>query len=72
MPQTFDDAAVRSAMREFLAAADRLDQAAAIGGRPADLVELAERKAVSGMLLRRALQRTGWTPPTRAEHPAAN
>jgi len=67
MPQKgFDDAAVRSAMRSFLDAAERLDEASTIGGEPRELLELAESKAMAGLLLRKALERHGWTAPARA------
>ena len=67
MPQkVFDDAAVRSAMRSYLAAAEQLDDAAGVGGQPRDLLELAEQKAMAGLLLRKALERHGWTAPARA------
>jgi hypothetical protein len=67
MPQTvFDDASVRSAMRDFLAAADRLYSAAEIGGQARVLLDAAEAKTVAGMQLRKALERQGWTAPTRA------
>ncbi|HWH29164.1 MAG TPA: hypothetical protein VNU26_09415 [Mycobacteriales bacterium] len=67
MPQkVFDDAAVREAMRSYLAAADALDDAAGVGGQARDLLELAEQKAMAGLLLRKALERHGWAPPARA------
>lgn len=68
MPQkVFDDDAVRTAMRSYLAAAEQLDVAAGVGGQPRDLLELAEQKAMAGLLLRKALERHGWTAPARAE-----
>ncbi len=68
MPQkVFDAASVRAAMREYLAAADALDGAAEIGGQPRDLLDLAERKALAGMLLRKALEKQGWTAPARED-----
>jgi hypothetical protein len=66
MPQkVFDDAAVRSAMRSYLEVAEQLDEAAVVGGDPRDLLDLAERKAMAGLLLRKALEKQGWTAPTR-------
>lgn len=66
MPQkVFDDDAVRTAMRSYLDVAEQLDEAASLGGEPRTLVDLAERKAMAGLLLRRALERHGWTAPTR-------
>jgi hypothetical protein len=68
MPQkVFDDAAVREAMRSFLAAAAQLEEAAQVGGEPRDLVDLAEKKAMAGLLLRKSLERQGWRPPVRSE-----
>ena len=72
MPQTvFDDSSVRSAMRAYLAAAERLDTAAELGGGEArDLLDAAESKTMAGMQLRRALERHGWTAPARQGAPA--
>jgi hypothetical protein len=68
MPQTvFDDSSVRAAMRGYLAAAERLDAVAEIGGEPRALLDAAEAKAVAGMQLRKALERQGWTAPSRAD-----
>jgi hypothetical protein len=76
MPQkVFDDDAVRDAMRAYLDAAERLDEASGLGGEPRDLLEVAESKAMAGLLLRKALERHGWTGPAaeRAEeHEAAH
>lgn len=70
MPQRmFDDAAVRAAMRSYLDAADRLDELATLGGEARDLLDLAERKAIAGMTLRRCLQAHGWTAPARQGEP---
>jgi hypothetical protein len=67
MPQkVFDDDTLRDAMRGYLDAAQRLDEAASLGGEPRDLLDLAESKAMAGMLLRKALERQGWTAPARA------
>jgi hypothetical protein len=66
MPQkVFDDPAVRDAMRSYLRAAERLDEAAGLGGEPRDLLDLAESKAMAGLMLRKALERHGWTGPSR-------
>ena len=59
----FDDSGVRSAMRAFLAAADGLDELNLVGGEARDVLELAERKAIAGMTLRKALAAAGWTAP---------
>lgn len=62
MPQTvFDDTSVRSAMRAYLDAADRLDATASVGGEARDLLDAAEAKTVAGMQLRKALERQGWS-----------
>jgi len=67
MPQRlFDAATVRDAMRAFLATADALDAAAAIGADPRDLLDLAEAKTVAGLALRKRLEDAGWTAPTSA------
>jgi hypothetical protein len=68
----FDDGAVRAAMRSYLAAADGLDELAAVGGEARDVLELAESKAVAGMTLRRALERAGWTAPASAAQAAGS
>lgn len=66
MPQkVFDDAALRGAMRAYLEAADRLDESASVGGEPRELLDLAEAKALAGLLLRKALEKHGWTAPAR-------
>jgi hypothetical protein len=71
MPQTaFDDSTVRAAMRAYLEAADALDASAELGGEPRDLLDVAERKTVAGMQLRKTLERQGWTAPVRAAAPA--
>lgn len=59
----FDDDALRSAMRDYLALADRLEAAAADGGSARDLVDLAESKALAGMVLRKRLMELGWSAP---------
>lgn len=66
MPQTvFDDASVRAAMGSYLVAAERLDAAAELGGQARELLDAAEAKTVAGLQLRKALERKGWTAPTR-------
>ena len=66
MPQTaFDDADLRAAMRGYLAAAEKLDEVAGLGGEARELLDLAESKAMAGMLLRKALEKAGWSPPVR-------
>jgi hypothetical protein len=71
MPQTvFDDATVRAAMRAYLGAAERLDAAAQLGGEARDLLDAAETKTLAGLQLRKALERQGWTAPTRNGAPA--
>jgi hypothetical protein len=74
MPQTvFDDSSVRSAMRAYLAAAERLEAAAELGGGEArDLLDAAESKTVAGMQLRKALERQGWTAPARRGAPVTS
>lgn len=72
MTQTgFDDADVRAAMRRFLDAAGRLAEVAAVGGEPRALLDHAEDKALAGLLLRQALERQGWSAPTRPAEVAA-
>ena len=64
MPQTvFDDSAVRTAMRGYLDAAERLDAAAELGGEARALLDAAEAKTIAGLQLRKALERQGWTAP---------
>ena len=66
MPQkVFDDDTLRAAMRAYLDAADRLDESASVGSEARDLLDLAEHKAMAGLLLRKALEKQGWTPPAR-------
>jgi len=66
----FDDADVRTAMRAYLDAADRLAEVAGVGGEARDVLDLAESKAMAGMLLRKALEKHGWTAPGRRAVPA--
>jgi hypothetical protein len=66
VPQrSFDDIGVRAAMRGYLDAATRLDDATALGGEPRELLDLAERKSLAGLLLRKALEKQGWQAPAR-------
>ena len=61
--QGFDDTTVRAAMRDYLALADRLATASAHGEAARDLVDLAELKAVAGMVLHKRLIELGWQAP---------
>ena len=67
-----DDPGLRAAMAAFLAAAEWLDHADGVDER--ELLDLAERKAVAGLALRKRLTELGWTAPTgsRAGQPAAH
>jgi hypothetical protein len=67
MPMSsFDDPALRSAMKGYLDVADRLDELASVGGEARDLLDLAESKAIAGMALRKRLSDAGWTAPVSA------
>ena len=61
-----DDPSLRAAMAAFLAAAEWLDHAAGQGTEARELLDLAERKAVAGMALRKRLLELGWTAPSNA------
>lgn len=61
--QSFDDDALRAAMRDYLARSDRLAVAAADGEAARELVDLAEAKAVAAMVLRKRLTDLGWSAP---------
>ncbi len=61
-----DDPGLRAAMAAFLAAAEWLDHADSQGLEARELVDLAERKAVAGMALRKRLTELGWTAPVPA------
>lgn len=63
---SFDDPALRSAMKAYLDAADRLDELSSIGGEARELMDHAETKAVAGMALRKRLTEAGWTAPVGA------
>ena len=60
---SFDDPALRSAMKAYLDVADRLDELSSVGGEPRQLLDLAESKAIAGMALRKRLCDAGWTAP---------
>ena len=59
----FDDPALRASMSRYLSAATALEEAAELGGEARDLVDLAEAKALSGLMLRKRLRELGWSPP---------
>ena len=64
MPQkSFDDAELRAAMSDYLAAAAALDEASRVGDQPRQLLDLAEAKAIAAMGLRKRLEHLGWTAP---------
>ena len=63
---SFDEPALRSAMKAYLDVADRLDELSAVGGEPRQLLDLAETKAIAGMALRKRLAEAGWTAPVSA------
>lgn len=62
-----DDPAVRSALREYVAAADLLEATTSIGAEARQLLELAEAKTVASMRLRRRLIELGWSAPVKAD-----
>jgi hypothetical protein len=62
-PHAFDDAGLRAAMRAFLDAAGRLDEASSMGGEARNLLDLAEAKTLASMRLRKHLTELGWTAP---------
>ena len=63
---SFDDPALRSAMKAYLDVADRLDELSSVGGEPRQLLDLAETKAIASMALRKRLAEAGWTAPVVA------
>jgi hypothetical protein len=63
MASPLDDPTLRSAMRTYLDAAAALEDAAAIR-QPRELVDLAEAKALAGLLLRKRLGDLGFTLPS--------
>ena len=60
---SFDDPALRSAMKAYLDVADRLDELSSVGGEAREVIDLAETKAIAGMALRNRLAEAGWTAP---------
>ena len=62
-----DDQDVRTAMSAFVSAATKLDQAAANGAEPRQLLNLAEAKTLAAMQLRRELTNAGWSAPVPQE-----
>ncbi len=63
---SFDDPALRSAMKAYLDVADRLDELSSVGGEARELLDLAESKAIAGMALGKRLSEAGWTTPVSA------
>ncbi|GAC1439574.1 MAG: hypothetical protein NVS3B26_03210 [Mycobacteriales bacterium] len=59
----FDDAGLRTAMRDYLDAALRLDVTSTVGGQARSLLDLAEAKTLAGMRLRKRLTELGWSVP---------
>ena len=59
----FDDPGLRASMSRYLSAATALEEAAELGGEARDLVDLAEAKALSGLMLRKRLGELGWSAP---------
>ena len=60
MSQPLDVPALRAAMAAYLEVAEKLDEAATVGGEARDLLDLAESKAIAGMALRRHLAEAGF------------
>ena len=50
-------------MTAFVSAANKLDQAAASGADPRQLLNLAEAKTLAALQLRRELTNVGWSEP---------
>lgn len=63
----FDDTAVRSAMRAYLDAAERLDEVSGDGSEPRVFIDAAEEKSLAAMVLRRRLAEHGWCAPETAQ-----
>jgi hypothetical protein len=59
--------AVRSAMRAYLSAADRLDEISRDGAEPREFIDAAEDKSLAAMVLRRRLSEHGWCAPQAAQ-----
>jgi hypothetical protein len=68
-----DDARVRQAMRGFLDACDSLEQTTGLGDGEGsrEVIDRADAKTLSEMVLRHQLQRLGWLAP-REVAPADN
>ena len=62
--QGLDDQDVRTAMAAFVTAAAKLDEAAASGAEPRQLLNLAEAKTLAALQLRRQLTAVGWAAPS--------
>lgn len=62
--RSFDDAALLSAMRDYVSLSDRLAVAASDGQPARELVDLAEAKALAGLVLHKRLADGGWSAPT--------
>jgi anti-sigma factor RsiW len=62
-----DDARLRTAMRAYLDACDALDQASAASDADRELLDRADTKTLTEMVLRQQLQRVGWTAPREVQ-----
>ncbi len=60
----FDDTRLYAALREYVVAADALHDVSPLD-EPRRTLDLAERKSMAAMALRRRLLEMGWTPPGR-------
>ncbi len=60
----FDDPRLYAALREYVLAAEAL-QDVAPQDEPRRTLDLAEHKSLAGMALRRRLMEMGWNPPVR-------
>ena len=60
----FDDARLYAALREYVLAAEAL-QDVTPQDEPRRTLDLAEHKSLAGMALRRRLMEMGWSPPIR-------
>ena len=60
----FDDARLLAALRDYVQAAEALSEVDP-QDEPRQTLDLAERKSLAGMALRRRLTEVGWTPPAR-------
>lgn len=63
----FDDPALLSAMREYVAAAECLDATSSTGAEARQLLDLAEAKTLASMRLRRRLTDLGWEAPVKVD-----